>query len=199
MPVDMMLSGDISKARLLIHDIGKDLTVIKAAESPKVFELKKALGEEMLVKVVCMVIKSFCESIKASKTMDAIDIIECAEDLIGTYTHDSVKDFILALKLAKKEGMKFYNCVNNGIVMGIINDYMDHKAASLEKLHNDTISLNDGSTRTEAYTLAISAENKYNKEKQLHENKEAEMVRHEVKKLEGIKNIIDKALESKID
>lgn len=198
MPVDLILSGDISKARLLIHDMGKDLTIIKAAESPKVFELKKALGEEMLVKVVCMVIKSFCESIKATKTMDAIDIIECSEDLIATYTHDSVKDFIMALKLAKKEGMKFYNCVNNGIVMGIIHDYMDSKSAALERQHNDRISSNDGEIRTEAYTLYISAENKYKKEQQLHENKEAEMVRHEVKKLEDVKKTIDKALKSDI-
>jgi hypothetical protein len=199
MPVEMMLATDIGQARLLIHDMGKDLTIIKAAEAPKVFELKRALGEEMLVKLVCVVIKSFCESIKASKTMDSIDIIECAEDLIATYTHDSVKDFIMALKNARKEGMKFYNCLSHGIVMGIISEYMANKADALEGLHRDTKSKNDGSTRTEANTLAISQENRYKKEKEIYEQKEATRISDEVRKLEAVKKLIDKSLNSKID
>ena len=198
-PISELLSGNLDKARLLIHDMGKDLTIIKAAEAPKVFELKRQLGEQMLVKVVCMIIKSFCESIKAAKTMDAIDIIECAEDLIATYTHDSVKDFIMALKSARKSGRQFYNNVNHSVVMGIISEYMNNKSEALENLHKNTISNNDGSVRTESYTLFVSGENKYNKEKEIYEQKELAQVRGEVKKMEDLKNVIDKALNNKID
>jgi hypothetical protein len=199
MQVSEIISGDVSISRLLIHQIGKDLTVIKAAEAPKVFQLKRELGEENLLKLVCIVIKTFCVSVKASKTMDTIDIIECAEDLIATYTHDSVKDFILALKNARKRGLELYNCIDHSKIMGIIASYMEEKAAAIESEHHDRISRKDGETRSEAYTLAISQENNYNRQKEIYEQKELNLVKSEVKKLEDLSKTINKALDSKID
>lgn len=200
MPVSELISGDVSVARLLIHQIGKDLTVIKAAEAPKIFQLKKALGEENLMKLVCMVIKSFCVSLKVSKekNMDTVDIIECAEDFIATYTHDSVKDLVMALKMAKKKGLKVYHGMDGATIMGIVAEYMEQKADAIHSEHQDRISKNDGETRTENYTLSVSAENRYNKEKEIYENKELANIQSEVKKIESIQKNIKKALDQKL-
>jgi hypothetical protein len=200
-PVSELISGDVSVSRLLIHQIGKDLTVIKAAEAPKVFQLKKAIGEENLMKLVCMIVKSFCVSLKLpkEKNMDTVDIIECAEDYISTYTHDSVKDLVMALKMAKKRGLKVYHGMDGSTIMGIVSEYMEQKASAIESEHQDRISRNDGETRSEAYTLSVSQEKSYERQKDMYEQKELNLIKSEVKKLEDLNKIITKSIDIKID
>lgn len=193
-PVSVILSGNTEELRFLVHNLSKDLTPIKAAEAPKVFQLKKTIGETMLVKIVCVLLKAFCESINAKRSMDNVEILECAEELLSKYTHDSIKDFVLALKLAKQSGKKFYENVNSASIMEIISGYMESKAAALETEHLDMISKVDGSIRTEMHTLGIQEENRQKRLSAFNEEKELGAIRKEADRMESIKKDISDLL-----
>jgi hypothetical protein len=130
-------------------------------EATKIFRLKKTIGQETLVKLMCVIIKSFCDSIKATRTMDAVEILECAEMIIEKYTHDSVKDILLALKRAKEKGMSFYNVVNIPIIFDIITEYMEKKSEWIETRQADEKSRYDGSVRTESASMLAGREREH--------------------------------------
>jgi len=184
--------------RYEVNNISAGLTITKAIESPKVFESKKQLGMEMLVKIVSAIIKAFCDSTKSTRTMDAIDILECAELFIETYTHESIKELVYALKQAKKRGSQFYNQVNQETIFSIMNQYMEEKSKHLENEHYDRISLNDGEIRTEAYSRAMEAEARQKRQEKMYEQKELNQVNAEKKEINKLKDTIEKLID-KID
>jgi len=190
-----MLTGDSLMIRYEVNNISAGLTITKAIESPKVFQLKKQLGMEMLVKIVSAIIKSFCDSTKSTRTMDAIDILECAELFIETYTHESIKELVFALKQAKKRGSQFYNQVNQETIFSIMNQYMEEKSKHLENEHYDRISLNDGEIRTEAYSRAMEAEARQKRQEKMYEQKELNQVNAEKKEIKKLKDTIEKLID----
>jgi hypothetical protein len=195
--VELMDERNIGTVKLLVSEMSTGLTIQKALEAPKIFQVKKTLGMENLIKLFCVIIKSFCDSIKAKNTMDAADILECAELIAETYTHDSVKDIVMALKQAKKRGHSFYNSISIPVIFEIITEYMDQKAKFIEKVRADEKSAFDGSVRTEAFTIATSAEKAQEaREKSLTEKalKQIQNEKKEIKKIEefiksNVKNI----------
>lgn len=129
------LDDNSQNIKALVTQIAYGLDFSAAVASPKIFTLRTKLGKGNVIKLLCAVLKAFCDSIKASKNMDAMDMLECAEALEEKYTHDSIKDIILALKQAKIKGKKFYSCVDISVIMGICDEYFDSKAQWLEQRH----------------------------------------------------------------
>ncbi len=178
----------------MINDISTGLTITKAAESPKISRLKNTLGEDTLLKIICVALYAFCDSIKAKKSMDSADIIECSEMIIERYPVESLKDIILALKLAKLKGMNFYNSISTPVIFEIIADYMDKKASHLEQEWLNQKGKIDGNVNTEIHSRMIESEKKQQAQKDLHEMKEFKLVQKEKRDIENIKNTIDKAI-----
>jgi hypothetical protein len=178
--------------RALISDMGRGLTIQKAMESPKIFQVKKSYGAETVVKILSVVIFSFCHSVKASKTMDEIEIVDCAEGLMIKYSHDSIKDIILALKQAKLDGKTFYNSISEMVIYEIVGDYMEKKSSFIEKREHDQKSLNDGSVRTESGTILREREIFQEKMDKINENKKLKEVQQEVKELNKVADFIKK-------
>jgi hypothetical protein len=185
--------GDL---KLMLNEVSMGLTVSKAAAAPKISRLKKTLGEETLLKILCVAIYSFCDSIKAKKSMDSADIIECSEMIIEKYPVESLKDIIMALKMAKVKGMNFYNSISTPVIFEIITDYMDKKASYLEQEWLDQKSKTDGSVNTEAHSRSIEWERRQDKIDKRNEQKElqeVQKVEREIKKTEDeIKKLLDK-------
>jgi hypothetical protein len=188
----------MSLIRYQINSMTVDLTISKAIEAPKVFQLKKTLGEKDLVKLVSAIIKAFCDSVKASRTMDAVDILECAEMIIKTYTHESVKEVMYALKAAKTKGFKSYNQLDAGAVFEIINNYMDEKARFLENEHHDRISANDGSVWNENSSKAVAEERKQDAEERRKHLQENSQSARDKKEIEAIKKIVDTTVKNQL-
>ncbi len=132
------LDKNADSVKSLVTQIASGLDLPTAHMSPKLFNLKSKYGKGTVIKILCAVLKSFCDSIKASKTMDTIDIIECAELLEEKYSHDSMKDIILALKNAKLKGTKFYNAIDVSVIMAICSEYFEEKTKWLESRHEQT-------------------------------------------------------------
>ena len=161
-------------------------------ESPKIFRLKKTIGQETLVKLMCVIIKSFCDSIKATRTMDAVEILECSEMILEKYTHDSVKDILLALKRAKEKGMSFYNVVNIPVIFTIITEYMEKKSEWVETRQADEKSHYDGSVRTESASMLAGREREHEQNQIL--ARQLNSRKSEEKELKKAADIIQKAL-----
>jgi hypothetical protein len=178
--------------RALVSDMGRGLTIEKALESPKIFQVKKSYGTETVVKILSVVIFSFCHSVKASKSMDEIEIVDCAEGLMIKYSHESVKDIILALKQAKLEGKNFYNSISETVIYEIVGDYMEKKSNFFERRAMDEKSKHDGSVRTEAGTISAMIERNQERIEKEKENKILKQVQREKKEINQIADFIKK-------
>jgi hypothetical protein len=193
--LDLCQKNDV-KIRFLIAEIGTGLTIQAAMEGKKIFQLRRTLGDEMLVKILCAIIKAFCDSVKAKDTLDAVDILELAESIKATYTTESVREIIYALNQAKEKGKIFYNSITVIKMKEILNDYMEKKSRYLESEVLNFKSRTDGSVNTEAYSRAVEEEarqERIDKRSRLSELKKVEKEKKEIKKVEfEIKKLLDK-------
>jgi hypothetical protein len=189
------MGGQSMIVRALVSDMGRGLTIQKAMESPKIFQVKKSYGTETVVKILSVVIFSFCHSIKASKSMDEIEIVDCAEGLMLKYSHESVKDIILALKEAKYEGKNFYNSISEAVIYEIVGGYMDKKSSYIERREADSKSL-EGSVRTEAGTISAMIEKNQERIEKEKENKVLKQVQQEHREIEKVADFIKKNIKN---
>jgi hypothetical protein len=121
----------------MLSDMSVGLGRPAAAAAPKIFRLNVTLGPEVVVKLLVVMLRSFVDSLKVADKPDPADLIDLADDLARVYTHDSLKDIILALKEARLGGYKFYNAVDTTKLAGIITDYFERKAEWLENENQD--------------------------------------------------------------
>ncbi|UOQ79207.1 hypothetical protein MUN84_18745 [Hymenobacter sp. 5516J-16] len=130
-------SPALAQMKLLLVDIQSSLTPAIAHQAPKLFQLRKAdrLGEKLLLTLVVFLLKTFQDSLKVKDGMEAADLIETAEMILQKYSHDSLKDVMLALKEAKWSGHNFYNALSGPKVMEVLEKYFDSKAQLLEMEH----------------------------------------------------------------
>lgn len=115
--------------------VGLNRTVALAA--PKIFQLNHRLGEATVVKLLVLLLKCFVDSVRVPDKLGPADIIEVADTLAQTYTHDSIKDILLALKEARTSGTIFYQALDASQIYAIINTYFDKKSTWLESQHHD--------------------------------------------------------------
>ena len=125
------------EARALLAEVSVGLTVAQAVAAPKLFQLRHRLGETVLIKLLVVVLRAFMDSLRVPDKPDAADILELADTLAHTYTHDSLKDIILALKEARTHGTKFYQSLDVSTLYRLIAEYFTRKAAYLENRHLD--------------------------------------------------------------
>lgn len=167
-----------SEIKSLVGQMQYGLTKEKALTDPKIFQLRKTLKKSKLIAVICAILKAFCDSIKASKTMDAVDILEAAEAIEERYSHDSVKDIILALKEAKTGVLKFegkpitfYNAIDLSIILKILDAYFENKAIWLEQRHNELKGQYSQSSNETTSMMIAMERSREEKERQLEKEK----------------------------
>ena len=121
----------------MLADIGIGLTKAQALAAPKIFQLTHRLGEREVVKLLVIILRAFVDSLRVKEKPDAADLITLADDLARTYTHDSIKDIILALKEARMNGHNFFQSLDISTLYKLIADYFEKKARFLENRHLD--------------------------------------------------------------
>jgi hypothetical protein len=131
-------------ARALLAELSVGLTINQATQAPKLFQLHRRFqqqygtaGNTIVVKLLVVILRAFVDSVRVADKPDAADILEMADTLAQTYTHDSVKDIILALKQARTTGTRFFNALDPATIYGLLNTYFDKKARHLENSHLD--------------------------------------------------------------
>jgi hypothetical protein len=121
----------------MLADLSVGLTKAQALAAPKIFQLQRQLGEQTVVKLLVTVLRAFVDSVRVPHKPDAADLLELADTLAQTYTHDSLKDVILALKEARTNGTNFYQALDASIIYRLISEYFNRKAHYLEQRHLD--------------------------------------------------------------
>lgn len=166
-----LLDDKALQIKSLVSEMSYGLTIEKAFTAPKIFQLKKNQGTTTTIAIICAILKAFCDSIKANRSMDSVDIVECAEAILTKYSHESVKDIVLALKEAKLKGMKFYNSVDIAVIFEILTEYFEKKSLWIER-KNSLEKTSHGSECNESTSLMIALErSREEKEKQLAKEK----------------------------
>jgi hypothetical protein len=126
---------DNEELKLLLAEISAELNLARAVAAPKIFQVKQSLGEKDLLKLVCFILKTFSDSTKVKNKLTNSEIIETANLILEKYTHESIKDLILAFKEAKLSGRKFYNMLTIPMVFEILNSYFLTKSQYIEAMH----------------------------------------------------------------
>ena len=121
----------------MLADLSVGLTKAQALAAPKIFQLQRQLGEQTVVKLLVAVLRAFVDSVRVPHKPDAADLLELADTLAQTYTHDSLKDVILALKEARTAGTNFYQALDASTIYRLISEYFHRKAHYLEQRHLD--------------------------------------------------------------
>jgi hypothetical protein len=120
--------------REMLAEMSFGLTKQIALKAPKIFQLNQRLGEQNVVKLLVAVLRAFVDSLRVKDKPDPADIMELAETLALTYTHDSIKDIMLALKEA---GHNFFQALDISTVFAIITTYFEAKSSYLLHRHLD--------------------------------------------------------------
>ncbi|UYZ60208.1 hypothetical protein [Hymenobacter latericus] len=121
----------------MLAEVSTGLTIAQAHAAPKLYQLRRRHGEQVLVALLVIILRAFIDSLRVPDKPDAADILEMADTLAQTYTHDSLKDIILALKEARTNGSKFYQSLDPARIYALIREYFDRKARFLENQHLD--------------------------------------------------------------
>ena len=143
--------------RAMLADLSIGLTKALALAAPKIFQLTHRLGAREVVKLLVVILRAFVDSLRVKEKPDAADLITLADDLARTYTHDSIKDIILALKEARTSGHNFYQALDVSTLYKLIADYFDHKARFLEHQHLDQKATGASTAATAVQLLGAAA------------------------------------------
>ena len=141
----------------MLADISIGLTKAQALAAPKIFQLTHRLGEREVVKLLVVVLRGFVDSLRVKEKPDAADLIELASNLVTTYSHDSLKDIILALKEARTIGTNFFQALDVSTLYRLIAEYFDRKAQYLEHRHLDQKATGASSEATAVQLLGQAA------------------------------------------
>lgn len=126
-------SEEMIDSHMALISASSGLTIEKSLQSPKVFQLKKQLEEADLMKVVVFVIKNFCDSLNVKDNMNALQVVEAANEFVEKYTHESLEDFILCLKKGKNgEYGPIYNKIDRSVLFSFWAKYLEEKSLFLE-------------------------------------------------------------------
>ena len=125
------------RPRLLLARMSVGLDYAQAAQARKIFQVQRSIGEGETLKLLAVIFKAFVDSVRVPHKPDAADLIELAETVMRKYSHDSLKDIILALKEARTSGRNFFQEIDQGKIFAVLNEYFDKKAAFLESRHQD--------------------------------------------------------------
>lgn len=135
--LEQLVTVSDERPRLLLAHMSVGLDYAQAAEARKIFQVQRSIGEGEMLKLLAVIFKAFVDAVRVPHKPDAADLIELAETVMRKYSHDSLKDVILALKEARTSGKNFFQELDQGKIFGLLNDYFTKKTAYLENCHLD--------------------------------------------------------------
>lgn len=121
------------ETHLVLMNTSAGLTFEKSLQGDKIFQVKKAIGPGDLLKVIIFLIKNLCDSLNIKENMNALQILETANEIMEKFTHESLDDLILCFKKAKNgEYGIIYNRMDRAVLLAFWAKYLDEKSRFLE-------------------------------------------------------------------
>lgn len=129
-------AGKSIPLRRLYVQVQADLTMDQALAAPKLMNLSRTLGDEMVRKLLSFVIGSATAShLQASP----LDVLEVATLFAEQHPTESVKDLVVAFKRAKLKGQAPAGLPLSTLVFQVFGTYLDEKSRYLEQLHHERL------------------------------------------------------------
>lgn len=132
------LMNDTPEAtRELLAEIRRDVSLEAIYQSPCIAQMKQRVSEVTIFKLVCFIICDFQLSMKFEKVkiLTNSEIIDLADWFLTTYTHDTIKDLILALK-ESRTGRQWFGRVSMADMLQVIEKHFEKKAKFIEDLNS---------------------------------------------------------------
>ncbi|MBB4600928.1 hypothetical protein HNQ93_001711 [Hymenobacter luteus] len=134
----VLVSQPTSEATaILVAQLSAGLTLEQAAAAPKLFQLSRQYGEDEIRKLLAVILRAFVDSVRVPDKPTPADVLDLADTLLQTYSHDSLRDIVLALKQARTGGTIFYQALDPATIYGLLRAYFERKATFLEQRHLD--------------------------------------------------------------
>lgn len=123
--------------RELLAEIRRDVSLEAIYKSPCIAQMKQRVSETTIFKLVCFIICDFQLSMKfdKAKVLTNSEIIDLADWFLTTYTHDTIKDLILALK-ESRTGRQWFGRVSMSDMLQVIEKHFEKKADYIEALNS---------------------------------------------------------------
>lgn len=102
---------------------------------PKCRDLRQTMGEEVLLKLMCVIVAQLNAAIQVQRLLSPADVIETAELLLENYPTESIRDFIAAFKRSRVQGLRGGGALTPDKVFAAMRDYLDERSAFLEEFH----------------------------------------------------------------
>lgn len=116
----------------------KGIKIHHAIAAPTIATLEKEVGPRVLIKVVSFLIKSIIDSFKVTNkptTQDEITVI--ASDFIDQFKHESLEDFVLCFRKARRGVFnETFHRIDELVLFQWMQRHLEEKAEALEKIHH---------------------------------------------------------------
>ncbi|WP_460639477.1 hypothetical protein [Larkinella harenae] len=107
----------------------ESVNLVEAEQAKKIFQIRASIGQPMVLKLVCAIIKRFDDSLNTSERMTPLQVFEAGQLWIDSYPTESLKDLILCLKRAKTgQYGKIFNRVDVQVLSEFFGKYLQEKA-----------------------------------------------------------------------
>lgn len=139
--------------------------------SRKVFQL----DTELAIKLACAYLSMFNASIRlTTDKMNEFDIYECADLFIRKYTHESISDLSLCLRMVKTGELGIvYNRFDTQTFFQFFEKYLDYKWKNFDEDHFSEKASVEGSFNRPEHTQMFTEQKKQAKKEALEMQKDA--------------------------
>ena len=131
----LALKENTVKAQFALLKIQNETSLALSHVAPKLFQVKRNLGNDETHKLICFIIANFEASLNVTNKMSSVQIFEAGQLIMERYPYESIQDFILALKEAKVSGRIFYNRLSLSDLFQILTEYLERKSVFLEEVN----------------------------------------------------------------
>lgn len=117
------LSVEMKKEMILIQN---SLTPDSVQRAPKIFQFK---DKELAVKICCAILTIFNETNSFKERMSGVAIYKTSVQFIDKYTHESISDMMLCLRMLETGDMGelYYDVFDGRTFFEYFNKYLDRK------------------------------------------------------------------------
>lgn len=133
--VSTVLVEDNLDSKIILMEMSRGLTIDKVIAAPTMKTTISRIGEDNLLKMLIVAIKTFHDTVRGGEKTNPVEIIAIANRIMDTYPHESFKDVLMAFNKAVVSGRKFYGGVSASEVFDIINFHLEEKAEYREHQH----------------------------------------------------------------
>jgi len=97
---------------------------LQVIQYPKISDLVKKNGSPMMLKVIFLIVKDFCNSLNVVRNMNESQMIESASMLLDECDNFRLEDYVMMFSMAKRGDLiKIYDRIDISVITLIMDEY----------------------------------------------------------------------------